>query len=50
MLLLVPTDRPDEYKRFGLVELRGNGSDTVLELGMVGKRISDPREETVTIV
>lgn len=50
MLMLVPTVRPDEYERFGIVELRGNGSDTFLNLGMAGKMLSDPREETVTII
>lgn len=50
MLMLVPTGRPGEYERFGIVELRGNGSDTFLNLGMAGKMLSDPREETVTII
>lgn len=50
MLMLVPTGKPDEYERFGIVELRGNGSDTFLNLGMAGKMLSDPRQETVTIV
>lgn len=50
MLMLVPTGKPDEYERFGIVELRGNGSDTFLNLGMAGKMLSDPRQETVTII
>ncbi|KAK3374217.1 hypothetical protein B0T24DRAFT_625950 [Lasiosphaeria ovina] len=51
MLMLVPTtEKPGEYRRFGLVELKGNGSDTVLDLGMVGKRVCDPLQGTFTVI
>ncbi|KAK0727737.1 hypothetical protein B0T26DRAFT_748041 [Lasiosphaeria miniovina] len=44
MLMLVPmTDKPGECRRFGLLELKGNGSDT-------GKRVCDPLHGTFTII
>lgn len=49
MLLLEPTGKSLEYKRFGLAVLRGNGSDSVLDGGFV-RRMCHPREELVTII
>lgn len=50
VLMLVPTGTPDEYGRIGIVELRGNESDIFIILGMAGGMLSDPREETVTVI
>jgi hypothetical protein len=48
-LLLEPTGKAYEYKRFGLVLLRGNGSDKVLD-GPIVRRNCRPRAELITII
>ncbi|KAI1308616.1 heterokaryon incompatibility protein-domain-containing protein [Xylaria venustula] len=49
-LLLVPVDINDTYKRLGIVELRGKGSDGILNLGPMSKRICKPELKVVSIL
>ncbi|KAI8635305.1 heterokaryon incompatibility protein-domain-containing protein [Xylariaceae sp. FL1651] len=48
-LLLVPVDINDAYKRLGIVELRGEGSDGISSLGPISRRICKPESKVVSI-
>jgi len=48
-LLLIPVDINDAYKRLGIVELRWNGSDDILNLGPISRRICKPETKVVSI-
>lgn len=51
MLMLEATANPSEYRRCGLVELKGNGSDTALDHWSPIMRMQRrPREEIVSII